>query len=223
MWPCWGPGQATPKCISTAYHFEFKSLKKHVVANEEDGEGQEWEFGVIRCNNLYIKWINNKVILYSRGNYSQYPVINPHGEEYEQEYILHNWVSLLYSRNEYNIVNQLHFNKIFKRHSQCKRDALTLLSVYRKQNIKVPRERSPSLICMQDTAVTRGGGFRSRSLHTKPCYLCTWWPQAPTLSRFSAHWAAPTPKFLFPANLKMYCFLGYMYTQSWSTLQYKRK
>ena len=71
-------------------YFEFKSFKKHVVANEEDGEGREWEFGVVRCNYLYIKWINNKLLLYSTGNYIQYPVRNHHGEEYEQEYILHN-------------------------------------------------------------------------------------------------------------------------------------
>ena len=30
----------------------------------------EWEF------ELYIEWINNKVLLYSIGNYIQYPVIN---------------------------------------------------------------------------------------------------------------------------------------------------
>ena len=41
------------------------------------GEGKiDWEFGVIRCKLLYIEWINNKVLLYSTGNYIQYPVIN---------------------------------------------------------------------------------------------------------------------------------------------------
>ena len=38
--------------------------------------GIEWEFGVSRCKLLYIEWINNKVLLYSTGNYVQYPVIN---------------------------------------------------------------------------------------------------------------------------------------------------
>ena len=32
--------------------------------------GMKWEFGVSRCNLLYIEWINNKVVLYSIGNYS---------------------------------------------------------------------------------------------------------------------------------------------------------
>ena len=31
--------------------------------------------------------INNKVLLYSTGNYIQYPVINHNGEEYEIEYM----------------------------------------------------------------------------------------------------------------------------------------
>ena len=47
----------------------------------------EWEFGMSRCKLLYIGRINNKVLLYSTGNYSQYPVINHHGKEYEKEYI----------------------------------------------------------------------------------------------------------------------------------------
>ena len=51
------------------------------------GGGMEWEFGVSRCKLLYIKWINNKILLYSTGNYMQYPVINHNGKEYEKECI----------------------------------------------------------------------------------------------------------------------------------------
>ena len=40
------------------------------------GGGMGWEFGVGRYKLLHIEWINNKVLLYSTGNYSQYPVIN---------------------------------------------------------------------------------------------------------------------------------------------------
>ena len=46
------------------------------------GGGIEWEFGVSRCKLLYMEWINNKVLLYSTGNYIQYPVINHNGKEY---------------------------------------------------------------------------------------------------------------------------------------------
>ena len=54
------------------------------------GEGRgrmEWEFGISRCKLLYIRWINNKVLVYSTGNYIQYPVINHNRKEYEKEYI----------------------------------------------------------------------------------------------------------------------------------------
>ena len=64
-----------------------------------------------------MEWINNKVLLYSTGNYIQYLVINHNGKEYKKECIyVYNWVTLPYSRNEYNIVNQLYFNlrKIYK-------------------------------------------------------------------------------------------------------------
>ena len=51
------------------------------------GRGMDWEFGISRCKLLYIGWINYKVLLYSTGNYIQYPVINHNGKEYEKEYI----------------------------------------------------------------------------------------------------------------------------------------
>ena len=64
------------------------------------GGGMEWEFGVSRCKLLYTAWINNNVLLYSTGNYIQYPVINYNGEEYEKECIyMYNSITLLYSRN----------------------------------------------------------------------------------------------------------------------------
>ena len=49
------------------------------------------EFGVGRCKLLPLEWINNKVLLQSTGNYTQYPVINHNGKEYKKEYIcMHN-------------------------------------------------------------------------------------------------------------------------------------
>ena len=47
------------------------------------GGGMDWEFGISRCKLLDIEWINNKVLLYSTGNYIQYLVINHNGKEYE--------------------------------------------------------------------------------------------------------------------------------------------
>ena len=43
--------------------------------------GMDWEFGTSRCKLLYTGWINNKVLLYSTGNYIQYLVINHNGKE----------------------------------------------------------------------------------------------------------------------------------------------
>ena len=56
-----------------------------VVSRKGWGGGRmEWEFGIGRCELLYIGWINNKVLLYSTGNCIQYPIINHNGKEYEK-------------------------------------------------------------------------------------------------------------------------------------------
>ena len=49
--------------------------------------GMDWEFGAGRCKLLHLEWINNKVLMYSTGNYIQYPVINHNGKEYRKEYM----------------------------------------------------------------------------------------------------------------------------------------
>ena len=46
------------------------------------GEVKDWEFGISRRKLLSIGWIKNKVLLYSTGNYIQYPVANHTGKEY---------------------------------------------------------------------------------------------------------------------------------------------
>ena len=51
--------------------------------------GMDWEFGISRCKLVYIGWINDKVLLYSTGNYIQYPVINHNGREYEKEHYIY--------------------------------------------------------------------------------------------------------------------------------------
>ena len=49
--------------------------------------GKDWEFSISRGKLLYIGWINNKVLLYSPRNDSQYPVRNHNGKKYEKGYI----------------------------------------------------------------------------------------------------------------------------------------
>ena len=41
-----------------------------VTKGEVAGGGTDWEFGISKCKLVYIKWIDNKVLLYSMGNYS---------------------------------------------------------------------------------------------------------------------------------------------------------
>ena len=36
------------------------------------GRGMDWEYGIGRCKLLHSKWINNKGLMYSTGNSSQY-------------------------------------------------------------------------------------------------------------------------------------------------------
>ena len=61
-----------------------------VVAKGDVGSrgGMDWELGIGRYKLLYKKWINNKILLYSTGNYIQYPVINYNGKGYEKNIYL---------------------------------------------------------------------------------------------------------------------------------------
>ena len=62
-------------------------MKFVVTKGAGDGRGMDWKFGVSRWILLYIEWINSKVLLYSAGNYIQYPVVNDNRKEYEKERI----------------------------------------------------------------------------------------------------------------------------------------
>ena len=70
-----------------------------------------WEFGVGRCKLLHWEWINNRALLHTTGNHSQYSVINHDGKEYKKCLHVYNWVALLENREWHNTVNQLGFNK----------------------------------------------------------------------------------------------------------------
>ena len=59
--------------------------KRLAIAKGEWGRRRmDWEFAISRCKLVYIEWISNKVLLYSVGNYIQYPVRN-HNRKYEKE------------------------------------------------------------------------------------------------------------------------------------------
>ena len=66
----------------------FTDLENELMVTKGEGwgEGIVREFGIDMYTLLHLKWINNKVLLYSTGNYFQYPVINHNGKDYEKEY-----------------------------------------------------------------------------------------------------------------------------------------
>ena len=56
-----------------------------VTKGVRGGGGINWEFRINRYTLLYIKQINNKDLLYSTGNYTQYLVITCNGKETEKD------------------------------------------------------------------------------------------------------------------------------------------
>ena len=50
----------------------------------------DWEFQVSKCKLLHIKWINNKVLIYSTWNYIQYLGINHNGKNTKNNIYIYN-------------------------------------------------------------------------------------------------------------------------------------
>ena len=66
-----------------------------------EGVGERWlRVWDQQCKILYIGWTNNKVLLYSTGNYIQYAVINQNGKEYDGVPIVAQWLTNLTSNHE---------------------------------------------------------------------------------------------------------------------------
>ena len=62
-----------------------KHRKQTVVAKREGNRTEvDWESRVSRCKLVYIEWINDKILLYSKGKDIQYPMITIM-EKYEKE------------------------------------------------------------------------------------------------------------------------------------------
>ena len=74
--------------------------------------GMEWEAGHSRCKLSVMERIDNEVLLYSTGNYIQYPEINHNGKEaFKKESIyMCNGITLLHSRNQQNLADQRYCN-----------------------------------------------------------------------------------------------------------------
>ena len=81
-----------------------------VAKGEGGGGGKGWEFGISRFKLLYIGWINNKVLLYSTGNYIQYPMLNHNGKNMKKNICLTESLCCT-AEIKHNIVNQLYFSR----------------------------------------------------------------------------------------------------------------
>ena len=65
----WGPGGGGQLCISYEDSAVGDTGNRLVVAKGEGWGGKDGEFGINRGKLLYTGWINNKILLYSTGNY----------------------------------------------------------------------------------------------------------------------------------------------------------
>ena len=90
-----------------------------MVAMQECGRGEGWtgSLGLVEANLLHLEWVNHEFLIYRTGSYIQDPVINHNGREDKEKNVsihahtyVYNRVTLLYSRDWYNSVNQLYFN-----------------------------------------------------------------------------------------------------------------
>ena len=75
-------------CNCDIKHIRSASWRTDMVAKEEGVREGGLELEISRYKLLYTSWINNKVLLYSTGNYIQYAVINQNGKEYKKEFLL---------------------------------------------------------------------------------------------------------------------------------------
>ena len=69
------------------YKTETVTQNRLVIDKMKEGRGGlDWEFGISKCKLLDTDCIN-KALLYSTGNYIQYPLINHNRKEYIYVYI----------------------------------------------------------------------------------------------------------------------------------------
>ena len=89
-WPFWLPGA---ECRRTGAGGQRKSswgryqpgsveilmlsvFSSVLILDSRDKGRMGWEFGISRCKLFYAEWINNRVLLYSTGNYIQHPLMD---------------------------------------------------------------------------------------------------------------------------------------------------
>ena len=93
-------------------------LESKLIVTKEEGweEGIVREFGIDMYTPLYLQWITNKDLLYSKGSSAQcYGAAWMGGSLGENGYMyIYGWVALLCTSNYHNIVNRLYPNTKLK-------------------------------------------------------------------------------------------------------------
>ena len=82
-----------------------------VAQGEKGREEKACKLGISRCELLHTGWMNNKVLLYSTGDYVQYPLTNRNEKEYGKIYKC--ITESACCTQEINIVNLPYFIKNF--------------------------------------------------------------------------------------------------------------
>ena len=86
-----------------------------VAMGEAGGGGKDCQLGISRRKLLYIEWINNKVLLYSTGNYIQYPGINHSGKRiWKRMYIY-----ILFQIFPYRLLHNIKYSSLCYRVHPC--------------------------------------------------------------------------------------------------------
>ena len=71
-----------------------RGIENRLVVAKEEGSGRklDWKFEISRCKPVCIKWVSNKVPLYSTGGCIKYPVINHSGKDNEKRIYIYIYV-----------------------------------------------------------------------------------------------------------------------------------
>ena len=155
-----------PKKIHRLEAAILTTIENRLVVTKWKGEGSgmDWEFGVGRCKLLHLEWISNEVLLYNTGNSIQPFGIEHDWRQCEKNNVVHtnkniytyNWVTMLYSRNWHNPVNQLYFNfeywgkegkKKMKKHI---RTNFEYISLGLDQSLKTPEQSLKKSFILRD-------------------------------------------------------------------------
>ena len=68
--------------LSTKQKLTDRENRLVVAKGGGRGSRMDWQFGVSRCKQLHLVWVDNEILLFSTGNYIQSPGISHNGKEF---------------------------------------------------------------------------------------------------------------------------------------------